>query len=385
MEPSQSPSGRTVAVILAAGKSTRMKSRLPKAVHPLCGKPMVWHVVSACRGAGVSDVVVVIGYRGEAVKSALAEAGGLGGEGVSFAWQLEQRGTGHALMAAQPHVPADADCLLVLPADAPLVTSNDIAQFVRRHIQEGNDATILTAVLPDGGHYGRIVRGEDGSVQKIVEARDADSETLAIREINAAIYCFRPDRAFAALRQVEADNAQGEQYLTDVIGLLSESGGRIGAVQSSDPTVVLGINHRAELAEVEAVMRGRVLRSLMLSGVTVVDPASTYVDVGVQIGADTVVRPNTHVLGNSRIGEECDLGPNAVIVDSVVENAAKVVWSHVSNSNIGQGAVVGPFAHLSDGCRVGKGAAVGSFVRLSGAVVTDGTRVDIQGGGPCRG
>lgn len=372
-------------MILAAGKSTRMKSRLPKAVHPLCGRPMVWHVVSACRGAGISDVVVVIGHCGEVVQSALAQAEGPGGgERLSFAWQLEQRGTGHALMVAEPSIPRDADCILVLPADAPLVTADDIARFVSLHRQEGNDATLLTAVLPDGGHYGRIVRSSDGSVQRIVEAKDADAETLAIREINAAIYCFRPERAFAALKQIQPSNAQSEYYLTDVIGILTNSGGRVGAVVSDDPSVVLGINHRAELAEVEALMRRRVLRSLMLSGVTIVDPASTYVDVGVEIGADTVVHPNTHVLGNSRIGEECVLGPNAVIADSVLGRGAKVVWSHVSRSQIGDGAVVGPFACLSNGCRVGAQTSVGCFMCLAGADAADGTAVGTQGGDPCR-
>ncbi|MGQ9524786.1 MAG: bifunctional UDP-N-acetylglucosamine diphosphorylase/glucosamine-1-phosphate N-acetyltransferase GlmU [Armatimonadota bacterium] len=393
MEPSQSPSGRTVAVILAAGKSTRMKSRLPKAVHPLCGRPMIWHVLSACSGAGVSRMVVVIGHQGEVVKQALGGSSFTGvGERVTFAWQTEQRGTGHALMVAEPHVPPDADCVLVMPSDAPLVTADDIRQFVSQHVREGNDATLLTAVLADGGHYGRIVRGPDGSVQRIVEAKDADPDVLAIREINAAIYCFRPEKVFAALKSVRPDNAQGEYYLTDVIGLLRDAGGRVGAVVSSDPSVVLGINHRAELAEVEAVMRARILRSLMLSGVTVVHPASTYIDVGVDVGPDTVIHPNTHVLGDSRVGADCVLGPNSVVLDSVVGDCARVVFSYVVNAQVGEDAVIGPFAHLTGGCRVGAGARVGSFVSLDGVEVAEGMtvscqsvpQVDTQGGGLCK-
>ena len=354
--------GRAVAVILAAGKSTRMKSRLPKAVHPICGKPMAWHVVAACRRAGVSDVVVVVGHQGQSVVDAL-------GPTVAYAEQRQQLGTGHALMCAAPILPPDAGLLLVLPADTPLISHTELATLMQFHREQNSHATLLTAILDDPSHYGRVVRAPDGSVTRIVEAKDADADALAIREINSSIYCFAAEEALRALRHVKPNNAQGEYYLTDVIELLGKSGGRVHAVPSSDPTAVLGINHRAELAKVEALMRSRILRGLMLAGVTVTDPSSTYVDADVSVGADAVLRPGTHLLGATTVGEECTIGPCTVISNSTVGAGASVELSRVADSTIGEGASVGPYACVLNGSRVESGAVVGPFRQLDGAIV----------------
>lgn len=291
------------AVIMAAGKSTRMKSALPKAAHLICGKPITRHVVDACLGAGVGSAVVVVGFEAEKVKAAL-------GEDVSYAYQTEQLGTGHACQQALPRMSDDVTDILVLPGDTPLITPEAIRRLVQAHISEANAATLLTAVLEDGSQYGRVVRDADaGTVLRIVEARDADPETLAIREINTSIYCFDKALLTEKLALIRSDNAQGELYLTDVVGLLNESGKRVGAVVADDPADTLGINNRAEMAEVASVMRQRINRKLMLAGVTIVDPLTTYIDCDVEIGPDTTIHPCTVIERGSRIGADQVVGP----------------------------------------------------------------------------
>lgn len=287
---------------MAAGKSTRMKSALPKAAHAICGKPMTRHVIDACIEAGVRDVVVVVGHEAEKVKSAL-------GEDVAYAYQAEQLGTGHACQQALPHIPNEVMDVLVLPGDTPLITAASLRGLVDAHETEGNAATLLTAMLDDASHYGRVVRNEAGAVVKVVEAKDADTETLAVREINTSIYCFGKALLAEKLGLIRSDNAQGELYLTDVIELLNRSGERVGAVIADNWRDTLGINNRVELAEAAAIMRGRILDSLMLSGVTIVDPATTYIDCDVEIGKDTVIHPCTIIERGSRIGGNTEVGP----------------------------------------------------------------------------
>ncbi len=295
-------SERIAAVVMAAGKSTRMKSALPKAAHLICGKPITRHVVDACLAAGVNDIVVIVGHEAEKVKAAI-------GEDVAYAYQTEQLGTGHACQMALPHIADEVIDVLVLPGDTPLITREALAGLIETHQREANAATLLTAVLDDASHYGRVVRDEDGAVLRIVEAKDADAPTLAIREINTSIYCF--DKALLAekLALVRSDNAQGELYLTDVIGLLNESGERVGAVVADNPADTLGINNRVEMAEAARVMRQRINEKLMLSGVTIIDPLTTYIDSGVEIGPDTVIHPCTIIERGSRIGGNNVVGP----------------------------------------------------------------------------
>ncbi|MCE5315487.1 MAG: NTP transferase domain-containing protein [Armatimonadota bacterium] len=292
------------AVVMAAGKSTRMKSALPKGAHLICGKPMTRHVTDACVGAGIEQVIVVVGYEAEKVKAAL-------GNDISYAYQTQQLGTGHAAMQALPSISGDTTDVIVLPGDAPLITSEAIAQLIETHSSEGNAATILTGMLDDAGHYGRVVRDSSSAVTKIVEAKDADEATLAIGEFNTAIYCFNKHLLAEKLSMLKTDNAQGEYYLTDVIGLLSASGERVGAVIADNVSDTVGINNRIELAEAAATMRKRILDELMLSGVTIVDPATTYIDCDVQIGRDAIVYPCTIIERGSRIGESCEVGPFA--------------------------------------------------------------------------
>lgn len=295
-------SRRFAAVIMAAGKSTRMKSALPKGAHFICGKAMTRHVVDACLGAGIADVVVVVGHEAEKVKAAV------GGD-VAYVYQLEQLGTGHACQQAMPAIAQEVTDVVVLPGDAPLITSEALRELIDTHSSNCNAATLLTAVLDDAGSYGRVVRGEDGAVSGIVEAKDADKATLAIREINASMYCFDKTLLVERLAMLRTDNAQGEYYLTDVIEMLASSGQRVGAVIAENAGDVMGINNRIELAASANEMRGRILRQLMLAGVTIVDPATTYIDCDVHIGADSVVYPCTIIERGSRIGANCEVGP----------------------------------------------------------------------------
>lgn len=284
----------------------------------MCGKPMTRHIIDACRGAGINNVVVVVGHEAEKVKAAL-------GTDVSYAYQTEQLGTGHACLQAIPAITKDVKIIVVLPGDAPLITADTLRKLVEAHIAQANAATLLTAVLEDACHYGRVVRDESGAVVKIVEAKDADKATLAIREINTSMYCFDRSLLVENLGHLKTDNAQGEYYLTDVIELLNSSGKRVGAVVAEDFADTLGINNRVEMAAAASIMRKRINDKLMLSGVTLVDPATTYIDCDVEIGADTIVHPCTIIEHGSKIGSNCEVGPFARLSGVTIGHCKKGV------------------------------------------------------------
>jgi bifunctional UDP-N-acetylglucosamine pyrophosphorylase / glucosamine-1-phosphate N-acetyltransferase len=259
----------------------------------------------------------------------------------------------------------------VLQADTALVTPAMLAEMLEQHRETRAAATLLSAVLPDGIHYGRVVRAPDGSVLRIVERKDASPEIAAIREINAGTYCFSADALFPALGHLEPNNVQGEYYLTDVIGLLAAEGQRVTAVVADDAGAALGINDRAELAEAAAIVRGRVLAELMASGVSIIDPVTTYIDADVRIGPDTTVHPLTFLAGRTEIGSGCEIGPQARITDCRIGDRAQVQFSVLTDSEVGEGTRVGPFSHLRPGCRVGRNCKIGNFVELKAATVED--------------
>jgi len=322
------------AIILAAGKSKRMKSALPKAAHPICGKPIGRHIADACFGAGVEQVVVVVGHEADAVRQAI------GGD-VQYAVQDDQRGTGHAAMQAMRLI--ERTHVLILPGDTPLITPEALRALMTSHQESGAAATLLTAVLDEPGSYGRVVRGPDGGVERIVEAHDAPAEVLAANEVATSIYCFKAPLLRECLVELRTDNVQGEYYLTDTIGILRRKGHAVHAVAAADPRDTLGINTRIELAEAVGVMRRRVLNALMLDGVTVVDPGTTYVDVGVTIGRDTIVHPCTVIEGRTVIGERCTVGPLSRLANARVGNNVRVELSAVVNAALPDGAHIGPF------------------------------------------
>jgi bifunctional UDP-N-acetylglucosamine pyrophosphorylase/glucosamine-1-phosphate N-acetyltransferase len=341
-----------------------MKSALPKPLHPLCGLPLTRHVIRVCREVGIERIVVVIGHEADKVRQGL-------GSDVEYAVQEQQLGTGHAAMCARSVLADFNGNLLVLAGDVPLLRAETLRSLMDA-LDTKCSAAMLTATLDDPTGYGRVIRKEDGSVSRIVEQRDATPEEAAIKEWNPSIYCFRSEQLFDRLARVKADNAQGEQYLTDVIGLATADGDRIAAVPVADAREVLGVNTRVELAEVAAIMRARILRDLMLSGVTVVDPRSTYVDVTVTVGRDTTLEPQTHLVGDCTVGEGCVIGPMTVLQDVTVGDRSAVVQSRVCGSVIGSDVRVGPFANVRPGSRIHDGARIGDFVEIKNAEIGEG-------------
>lgn len=353
-----------IGIILAAGKGTRMKSKLPKALHPLCGKPMTRWIIDACKGAGVEDCIVVVGTGSEQVMAGL-------GDDVRYAVQDKQLGTGDACKRAVALLGDEDIDVLVLPGDTPLVTADILEKLASEHSASGASATVLTTILDDAGNYGRVIRGANDLVTGIVEAKDASPERRAIREINTAIYCFKLQLLKAYLDRITPLNVQGEYYLTDVIGLMASDGLKVGAVVSEDPNIVEGINDRAQLANLTCIIRSQINRRLMLDGVTLIDPNSTYIDYDVRIGADTVIYPNTVIEKGSVIGEGCVIGPSTRMLNVRVGSGVTILSSNVVDSEIGDGTQIGPFANIRPGCRIGKDVKIGDFVEAKNAQIGD--------------
>lgn len=296
---------RTVGIVLAAGQGKRMRSRLPKVLHPVGGAPMIEHVLSALEGTGVDRCLVVVGREGDAIRRAL-------GDRVEYVVQEEPLGTGHALLQARSSV-APEDDALVLYGDTPLLTPALLTGLLRRHREAGAAATMLTVELEDPRGYGRVLRDAEGEVARVVEEADAGPDVLGVREVNAGIYCFRAGAVFPALAEVRPSNRQGEYYLVDVIPLLRARGLRVEAVRTDDPLAVTGVNTRADLAAAEAALRRRAVERLWAAGVTVADPAATLLGPRVRAGGDTVVYPFTAIEGPVEIGEGCRIGPGTWI------------------------------------------------------------------------
>ncbi|HEU0318693.1 MAG TPA: bifunctional UDP-N-acetylglucosamine diphosphorylase/glucosamine-1-phosphate N-acetyltransferase GlmU, partial [Solirubrobacteraceae bacterium] len=356
-------------VILAAGQGTRMRSALPKVLHPLCGRPLVLWPVAAAWAAGAGTVVVV-GGPDRALDGHLPE-------GVTLAVQAEPNGTADAVESAGEHL-GTAGTVVVLSGDVPLVTAATLRELVEAHEAAGAAATMMTTELDDPSGYGRVVRAADGSVQRVVETKapgDATPEELAIREINAGIYAFDAALLAGALARVRADNSQGERYLPDVLPLLRADGRLVGAHRVDDPAVALGVNDRADLAVVRAYAQARIARHHQLAGVTIVDPASTVIDAGVEIGEDTVVEPSSFLHGRTRIGAGATIGPLTTLHDTEVGDGATVVRSHAVEAVIEAGATVGPFTDLRPGTRLREGAKAGAFVEIKNSDIGAGAKV----------
>lgn len=355
------------AIVLAAGKSTRMRSKLPKPLHPLCGLPMTAHVLRACEGAGVSRIVVIIGHEAEAVRTGL-------GESVEYALQAAPKGTGDAVRAAQGLLGDWPGSVLVLAGDVPLMSAETLRRLLAHHHETQAAATLLTAFLDDPTGYGRIVRNEMGRVARIVEEKDATPEERAICEWNPSIYAFESASLWASLADLRPANAQNEFYLTDTVGILNAGGAKVEAIPTADAREVLGVNNRVELAAAAAILRQRLLTNLMLSGVSVTDPATTYVDADVTVGQDTVLEPHTILLGRTQIGEDSAIGPYARIENSQLGNGVRVLSSNIVGSVLEDGAKVGPFANLRPGTHLGPKVKIGDFVETKNATFGAGSQ-----------
>lgn len=355
-------SGQAAAVILAAGHGKRMRSNLLKVLHPVAGRPMVEHVVRAVRAAGISRIVLVVGHQAERVKAHF-------GDTVEYAEQHEQLGTGHATLQARAALANFSGDIVVITGDSTLLTPQAVSGLLETHRREQAAATLLTAVVPDPGSFGRIVRDAAGRYVRTVEARDASPEQLAIREVMSGTFCFRADTLWDKLNALRPDNEQGEYYLTDVPGMIVGEGGVVAVSVAEDWRTVLGPNDRRELAEAEAVLRQRVLDRLALSGVTIVDPQTTYVHDTVEVGQDTVIEPFTFLQGHTVIGSGCTIGPQARVIDSRIGDGVTVDASVVEASEVGNGSRIGPFAHLRPGTVVGEQCEIGNYAELKQAVL----------------
>nr|WP_237537812.1 bifunctional UDP-N-acetylglucosamine diphosphorylase/glucosamine-1-phosphate N-acetyltransferase GlmU [Streptomyces sp. SID2999] len=350
-----------------------MKSATPKVLHRICGRSLVGHVLAASRELDPAELVVVVGHAREQVAAHLAEID----PGVRTAVQEQQNGTGHAVRMALEELGGPVDgTVVVVCGDTPLLTSDTLAALTGTHRADGNAVTVLTAEVPDATGYGRIVRdGASGAVTAIVEHKDATDEQRAIAEINSGVFAFDGRLLAEALKQVRTDNSQGEEYLTDVLGILRAAGHRVGASVAGDHREIAGINNRVQLAEARRTLNDRLLTAAMLDGVTVVDPATTWVDVTVGFGRDAVVHPGTQLTGATRIGEGAEVGPNSRLNDTVVGAGARVDNTVADGAEVGEGAAVGPFAYLRPGTRLGVRSKVGTYVETKNASIGEGTKV----------
>jgi bifunctional UDP-N-acetylglucosamine pyrophosphorylase/glucosamine-1-phosphate N-acetyltransferase len=355
------------AIVLAAGEGTRMKSARPKPLHVLCGRAMVLHILDALAELPLDRAVVVVGHAAERVSKALTEQA-KPDLPIEFVEQHVQRGTGDAVAVALTAFADEIDDpdaedgdLLVVPGDTPLLRPQTLAALVKVHRRSDAAATLLTAVLPDPTGYGRVVRGKDDRVRRVVEHKDASEEERQIDEINTSIYCFRRSVLAPALRRLTPDNSQGEYYLTDVIGVLHDAGYNVVSMVASDPMETAGINDRAQLAIAEAELRDRTNDKWMLQGVTMLDPERTYIDATVELAKDVTLFPGTVLQGRTTVGEGAEIGPDTRLVDCTVHARAVVEQTVGRLAEIGEGATVGPFASLAPGSRVAAGTATGPF------------------------
>lgn len=356
------------AVILAAGKGKRMKSKKPKVLHHICGKPIVCHILDQLSYLKPKKSIMIVGHQSQQVREEV-------GNRVIYQEQKEQLGTAHAVLQAKEELKDQKGITLVLNGDHPLFTKDSLLKLVQKHQEEGAAATVLTACVDDPTGYGRIIRDEDGCVNRIVEHKDANDEERNIREINTGTFCFDNEKLFQVLDKVKNDNAQGEYYLPDVISILKELNEKVVAEKVMNPEEALGVNDRVQLALAEKYMRERIIRKHQLNGVSIIDPANTYIEPDVVIGCDTVIEPGTILRGKTKIGENCQIGPQADLTDVTVEDQVRIKYAVISDSKIDQHATVGPFVYIRPQTHLGERTKIGCFVDLKKARLGEGSKI----------
>ena len=356
------------AVLLAAGQGTRMKSDLPKVLHPLCGKPMVWHVLEALKSATTEKPVVVVGHGAEAVQKYL-------GESADCVLQEPQLGTGHAAMQAEPLLKGKTDLVIVTYADMPLLRGETFQRLVETQRNNPGPLTLLTVIADDPRGFGRIVRKLDGTVQAIVEEYVATLEQQQIKELNVGAYCFRADWLWDALHRIEKNPKKGEYYLTDIVEIAVREDLPVQAVIHDDFIETIGINTRVHLSEAEAAMRMRINGEHMLNGVSMMNPDATYIDAGIKIGRDTMVLPNTYIHGKTELGEGNVIGPNAVIRDSKIGNRCKVLAAVMEGAILEDDVDIGPFARLRKGAHLMSHVHMGNFGEIKESTLHQGVKM----------
>jgi len=347
----------TYAVVLAAGQGTRMKSKLYKVLHPVCGKPMVEHVVDHIQGIGAERIVTIVGHGAEKVQDQL-------GNRSEYALQEQQLGTAHAVLQADTAIGTLPGTTLVVCGDTPLIRPETMQALLAHHKETTAKATILTGIPENPTGYGRILRNPEGHVERIVEQKDATPDEQLVKEINSGTYCFDNLALFAALKLVKNDNSQGEFYLPDVIEILKQQGEIVSAYATDDFAETLGVNDRVALAQAETLMRERIAEKHMRNGVTIINPSNTFISADAVIGSDTILQPGVIIEGASEIGEDCLIGPNSHIKGSKIGHRTTVHSSVVTQSVIGEDTAVGPFAHIRPDSEIGNEAKIGNFVEI---------------------
>lgn len=355
-------------VILAAGQGVRMKSKLPKVLHKVAGLPMIRHVLAAATAAiSPSDIVLVIGHGGDQIRREL-------GASVRYVEQSEQLGTGHAVMQAKQSLEGRNGTILVLYGDTPLIQSDTLVRIIERHRSTGATVTMLTGLVDDPAGYGRVVRDERGNVVSVVEERSAPDSQRAIKEINSGVYCFQSEWLWPHLSRLQLSD-KGEYYLTDLIGMAVDEGQTVETLRLTDGSEILGINTREQLAEAEMVLRWRVRRRLMASGVTLIDPPSTFVSATANVGQDTIIYPWCLIEGDTVIGADCVIGPNTYIADSHIGDGCYIMASVIEQSELGRGVRVGPFARIRQGAHLAEDVFIGNFAEIKKSRLGKGTKM----------
>lgn len=362
---------KTAVIILAAGKGTRMKSEKAKVLHEVGGVPMLSYVLDAAKGTGADKTVVIIGHQADKVMDLFA------GKDLTFAEQKEQLGTGHAVMQAEKALKGFRGDVLILSGDVPLITKETLNGLLKNHSDQKATLTVLTTEPENPHGYGRIITDSRGAVKKIVEQKDATEKEKGVREINTGIYCVDSSFLFKALKEIKPQNAQKEYYLTDIVGIAVKEKEPVFTSKTRDFEEVMGINSRIDLAEAECAIRIKTIQDLMVSGVTLIDPYNTYIAPSVRIGRDTVVYPGVMLEGNTSIGSDCLIGPGSIITDSKIGNGVKVrAYSVIEESEVMDGAFVGPMAHLRPASVIDKNAHIGNFVEVKKATIGQGSKAN---------
>lgn len=354
------------AIILAAGKGTRMKSKYPKVIHKVCGKEMVNHVINVSQKSGVNDIVVILGHESDVVKERLPRDS-------MIAMQTEQLGTGHAVKMAKEYI-NDEDTIVVLCGDTPLIKEDTLKRLFAYHLENEYHATVLTTKVDNPTGYGRIIRDNNEDLLKIVEQKDANEEEKAVKEINSGIYCFNGKSLRESLDLIDNNNAQGEYYLTDTIYIMRDRGQKVGAYNGSTIEELMGVNSRVELSKAEEIMRRRINEAHMVNGVTIIDTNSTYIESNVEIGNDTIIYPGVMLKGNTKIGSNCVIEMNSAIENSIIGDNTEVKNSTIIDSVVGENTTVGPYAYLRPKSNIGNNVKIGDFVEVKNATIEDNSK-----------
>ena len=351
------------AIILAAGKGTRMKSKYPKVIHKVCGKEMVNHIIDVSKRSGVKDVVAILGHESEVVKKVLPKD-------TMIAMQTKQLGTGHAVKMAKEYI-NDEDTIVILCGDTPLIKEETLKKLFDYHIENDYTVTVLTTKVENPNGYGRVIRDKNGDLLKIVEQKDGNEQELEVNEINSGIYCFKGEMLRESLDLLDNNNAQGEYYLTDTIKILRDKGFKVGAFNGSTIEELMGVNSRVELSKAENLMRKRINEFHLLNGITIINPDNTYIEANVEIGQDTIIYPGAMLHGNTKIGNECIIGMNTSITNSIIGDGTEIINSTVKDSTVGENTTIGPYAYLRPNSNIGNNVKIGDFVEVKNATIED--------------